>query len=68
MPKYIILYSVHTQYIICILSKKKNNTNFLWHLFKFVGDHGKGLEDGVGRSGDGDYPLWAVALRNVDPC
>ena len=61
------VFCTHTIYNL-YFKQKKINTNFLWHLFKFVGDHGKGLEDGVGRSGDGDYPLWAVALRNVDPC
>lgn len=36
------------------------------YLFKFVGDHSKSLEDGVRWSGDGNNPLWTVALRNID--
>lgn len=36
------------------------------YLLKFVGDHSKSLEDGVRWSGDGNNPLWTVALRNID--
>lgn len=32
------------------------------YLLKLVGDHGEGLEDGVGGPGDGDYSLGAVPL------
>lgn len=38
------------------------------YLFKLVCDHGEGLEDGICGSGDGNYPLWAVSLRDVDAC
>lgn len=37
------------------------------HLLKLVGDHGKGLEDGVGGACDGHDSFWAVSLRDVDP-
>ena len=38
----------------------------MYYLFKLVGYHGEGLEDGVCGSSDSDYPLWTVTLRNVD--
>lgn len=31
-------------------------------------DHGERSEDAVGGTGDGDDPLGAGALRDVDPC
>lgn len=36
------------------------------YLFKLVGYHGKGLENSIRWPGDGDYPLRAVPLWDVD--
>lgn len=38
------------------------------HLLQLVRDHGEGPEDAVGGAGDGDDPLGAGALGDVDPC
>lgn len=38
------------------------------HLLKFVGNHGKSLEDGIGGPSDGHNSLRAIPLRDVDPC
>lgn len=32
------------------------------HLLKLVGDHGKGLEDGIRWARDGHNSFWAVSL------
>lgn len=32
------------------------------YLFKLIGDHGKGLEDGISGACDGHDPFWAVPL------
>lgn len=38
------------------------------HLLQLVCDHGERPEDAVSGAGDGDDPLGAGALRDVDPC
>lgn len=36
------------------------------YLFKFVGNHGESLKDGIRGSCDGDDSLWTVPLWDVD--
>lgn len=38
------------------------------HLLQLVCDHGERSEDAVSGAGDGDDPLGAGALGDVDPC
>lgn len=44
--------------LLCPLGERAH----IAHLFKFVGYHGKSLEDGIGGAGDGHNSLGAVSL------
>lgn len=56
---------------LCNIGQKWFFLVFRWwilYLLKLVGDHGKGLENCICWPGDGDYPLRAIPLWDVDTC
>lgn len=54
-------------FLVCIEANRCNAGQFnATHLFELVNDHGECLKDGSGRSCQGDDPLGAVALGDVD--